>query len=373
MTVTMQEVQPRTRRRPQSLHEFPLLARPDDYVACRLDLAEHQEDRAYWLDLFRWHIDKLIEEARGQFAGEANLEERLAGARRTFTAYLDAVALEPRRFGRLDIIAICWAREWSLREAGIGDAYRNTKARENEAALKLLPALLRELDAMSDAERPARLVEGVFAGNIFDLGATQTLELFQGKSIDFHAVRRKLKPRPWLIDDADAFVDRWRTRGWRSAVLFVDNAGPDILLGMMPLARELLRRGTEVLLTANTFPSLNDVTYEELMVLVDRVGQLDAVIRDAYADGRLELAPSGNDVPLIDMAKVSAELCEAVKRRGVDLVVLEGMGRGIESNLHVPFACDSLKIAMVKDPGVARLLGGQMYDLVCRYEPADKQ
>ncbi|KAK7268542.1 hypothetical protein RIF29_21243 [Crotalaria pallida] len=31
----------------------------------------------------------------------------------------------------------------------------------------------------------------------------------------------------------------------RRALLFVDNSGADIVLGMLPLARELLRRGTE--------------------------------------------------------------------------------------------------------------------------------
>lgn len=33
---------------------------------------------------------------------------------------------------------------------------------------------------------------------------------------------------------------------YRRALLFVDNSGADIALGMLPLARELLRRGTEV-------------------------------------------------------------------------------------------------------------------------------
>lgn len=32
----------------------------------------------------------------------------------------------------------------------------------------------------------------------------------------------------------------------KRAVLFLDNAGADIVLGVLPLARELLRRGTEV-------------------------------------------------------------------------------------------------------------------------------
>lgn len=33
---------------------------------------------------------------------------------------------------------------------------------------------------------------------------------------------------------------------YKRALLFVDNSGADVVLGMLPLARELLRRGTEV-------------------------------------------------------------------------------------------------------------------------------
>lgn len=36
----------------------------------------------------------------------------------------------------------------------------------------------------------------------------------------------------------------------------------------------------------------------------------------------------------------------------VDLVVVEGMGRAIETNLYASFTCDSLKLAMVKHPEV---------------------
>lgn len=54
------------------------------------------------------------------------------------------------------------------------------------------------------------------------------------------------------MDDFDVFKERMFGSGdkkpppHRRALLFVDNAGADIVLGMIPLARELLRRGTEV-------------------------------------------------------------------------------------------------------------------------------
>jgi len=54
------------------------------------------------------------------------------------------------------------------------------------------------------------------------------------------------------VDDFDVFKERMLGTGdkkpppHKRALLFVDNSGADIVLGMLPLARELLRRGTEV-------------------------------------------------------------------------------------------------------------------------------
>jgi bifunctional damage-control phosphatase, subfamily II, fusion protein len=52
------------------------------------------------------------------------------------------------------------------------------------------------------------------------------------------------------IDDFDMFKKRMLTdrkdQSYKRALLFVDNSGADVVLGMLPLARELLRHGTEV-------------------------------------------------------------------------------------------------------------------------------
>ncbi len=56
---------------------------------------------------------------------------------------------------------------------------------------------------------------------------------------------------------------------------------------------------------------------------------------------------------------------------GVDLLVLEGMGRAVHTNFRTRFKCDTLKLAMIKTERIAkRLFGGQLYDCVCVYEPA---
>ena len=54
------------------------------------------------------------------------------------------------------------------------------------------------------------------------------------------------KERPWLHDDVDAWLERCQGPPHKLAVLFVDNSGGDIVLGIIPFARSLLQRGTKV-------------------------------------------------------------------------------------------------------------------------------
>ncbi|MCG8512000.1 MAG: ARMT1-like domain-containing protein, partial [Rhodospirillales bacterium] len=249
----------------------------------------------------------------------------------------------------------------------IADPYRLAKQRESEQALKLLPALLARLDTLEGDALIDTIVRGVFAGNIFDLGATRTVAMFEeGKPFDFDTVLDQIKPRPWLVDDYDALLARLRGEPYEGALLFVDNAGPDVLLGMIPFARWLLQAGTRVVLTANTTPSLNDITHEELLMLLEWIVPMDGTLAQAMTDSRLTCVPSGNGAPLIDLSRISPELAAACE--GIDLVVLEGMGRAVESNLNAKLTCDCLKICMLKDEDVAVSLGGQVFDVVLKFE-----
>jgi len=53
-----------------------------------------------------------------------------------------------------------------------------------------------------------------------------------------------------------------------------------------------------------------------------------------------------------------------------DFVVLEGMGRGIETNLRGNFKVAALKVGMIKHREVAMELEGDMFDCVCKFNPA---
>jgi len=353
---------------------FPLLADPDHYVACQWDLTHDPDRRAYWINLYRTNFPSLLDDAfdveLAEGKTQTDIHARINACRLAFNELLDDITANPTKLGRLDIISIGLEREQILRDHQFADPYRLIKQQENQTALAVLPRLLEELDNMSTADRAVALIEGIFAGNIFDVGATETLKLFKQGKIDFHKTRAKLKPRPWLADDLDPWLKRLADKHnpYHAAVLFVDNAGCDVVLGMIPLTRELLQRGTQVIITANSTPSLNDITHTELTDLINTIAQQDAVIADALRTDQLELIPSGNGVPLIDLTQITPQLADAVTRRHVDLVILEGMGRAVESNLEIPFTCDTLKIAMLKDPNVAQSVQGQLYDLLFKFE-----
>ncbi|PKU63305.1 Uncharacterized protein MA16_Dca013349 [Dendrobium catenatum] len=172
----------------------------------------------------------------------------------------------------------------------------------------------------------------------------QLAEVFAKDGLSFLASCQNLVSRPWVIDDLDSFKTNWAKKSWKKAIIFVDNSGADIVLGILPFARELLKRGTQVVLAANDLPSINDVTYPELVEIISKLKDEKGQLVGVDASGLL-VANSGNDLPVIDLANVSPEL--AYLASDADLVVLEGMGRSIETNLYAQMKCDSVKIGMV--------------------------
>ncbi|XP_009793998.1 pantothenate kinase 2 isoform X2 [Nicotiana tabacum] len=379
-----------------SLEVFPLLADPRTYEPNTIDLSDHGE-LEYWFTVLSEHLSDLVDKAVASEGGTDDAKRRGDAFARAFSAHLARLMEEPAAYGKLGLANLLELREECLREFHFFDAYRTIKQRENEASLAVLPDLLLELDSMTEDMRLLALIEGVLAANIFDWGSRACVDLYhKGTIIEIYRMSRKKMQRPWRVDDFDAFKERMLGSGERKpqphkrALLFVDNSGADIVLGMLPLARELLRRGTEVVLVANSLPALNDVTAMELPDIVAEAAKHCDILRGAaeaggllvdamsnIQDGYKEDTPSvplmvvenGCGSPCIDLRQVSSELAAAAK--DADLVILEGMGRSLHTNYNAKFKCDALKLAMVKNQRLAqKLVKGNIYDCVCRYEPA---
>ncbi|CAM6128447.1 unnamed protein product [Calypogeia fissa] len=382
-----------------SLEPFPLLADPKGYEPNTVDLSDHSE-RQYWFNILSDNMPDLVEKAVASEGATDDAKRRGDAFSRAFRAHLARLREEPAAYGKLGLANLLELREECLREFHFFDAYRAVKQRENEASLAVLPDLLSELDGMQLGDRVLALIEGVLAANIFDWGSKACVELYHsGTIIEIYRMSRNKMQRPWRVDNFQAFRKRWIGDGegaplplsHKRALLFVDNSGADVVLGMLPLARELLRRGTEVVLVANSLPAINDVTASELPAIVAAAAKhCDILRKSAEAGGllvdalaspsrngshqhennhvpRLLAVASGSGSPCIDFSQVSSELASLAK--DADLVVLEGMGRSLHTNYNVKFNCEVLKLAMIKNQRLAeQLVNGSIYDCVCRYE-----
>ncbi|XP_052175011.1 pantothenate kinase 2-like [Diospyros lotus] len=377
-----------------TLEVFPLLDDPKIYEPNTVDLSDHGE-LEYWFTVLSEHLPDLVDTAVASEGGTDDAKRRGDAFSRAFSAHLARLMEEPAAYGKLGLAYLLELREECLREFQFVDAYRSIKQRENEASLAVLPDLLVELDSMDEETRLLTLIEGVLAANIFDWGSRACVDLYhEGTIIEIYRMSRRKMQRPWRVDDFDHFKERMLGSGGKKpcphkrALLFVDNSGADVVLGMLPLARELLIRGTEVVLVANSLPALNDVTAMELPdIVAEAAKHCDILRRAAEAGGLLvdaminiqdasrETSPSvplmvvenGCGSPCIDLRQVSSELAAVAK--DADLVILEGMGRSLHTNFNAQFKCDALKLAMVKNQRLAeKLIKGNIYDCVCRYE-----
>lgn len=311
-------------------------------------------------------MPRLVRRIRAQYPRAD--DARVADFEREYRSVLGEILDHPQHFGRADILTLCEQQQALLRKHGFDDPYLDIKTRENAAALAALPAVLRELDAAEPQREVELLARGLLAGNLFDLGAAITAERYHNGSHDFWRSRAELPPRPWFIDDLDAWAVRWRTgAAYRHAAFFVDNAGWDICLGCLPLARWMVRRGTRVSLAANSHAALNDITATELVQLVSGEAVVDDEIARAVSEGWLRIVPTGSGTPLLDLKALSPQCVAALA--DADLVMLHGMGRSLESNRTAEFTCDVLRTAVVKDPLVAAHVGAKLMDCVFRFTP----
>lgn len=113
------------------------------------------------------------------------------------------------------------------------------------------------------------------------------------------------------------------------------------------------------------------------------------MLAQGLVTGRLQCINSGQSSPCLDLSRLSKILVDVMVDNKVDLIVLEGMGRAIHTNLYAKFKCESLKVAVLKNRWVpsplfltiekkclskscfrwlADRLGGGMFSVIFKYE-----
>lgn len=374
---------------------FPRLVDEGAYQACTFDLSvppwEGAPGASEWIHVFRASLDEFVRRASSasdEDGGGTDAPARARAFEEDFLRVLKAYECDeavscapdwcPKPLPTLDCVWLCRLRERALRVHGFEDVFRDVKASQNDEACRMLPALLRRLDQMQDERvQMERLVRGLLAGNTFDLGANASARAFQdgestsGSVESFFETCEALPDRPWMVDDVDAYLQAWCDeaawrRDHRKAVVFVDNAGADAVLGALPFARQLAKRGMDVVLAANRSPSINDITASELETTLADARKNDEFLRNVGE--KVRVVECGNELPVIDLKDVSMQL--ASEAEDADLVVLLGMGRAVETNLHVELDCDCLRVARVKHKEVAQLLGGELFGCVVKWTRA---
>jgi len=296
-------------------------------------------------------------------------------------------------------------KERLLRSCGLEDMFLGLKSNENEICLALYPEMCKAIDNAADSRAKLKLVvEAALAGNLFDAGAAAAVQNvafcdeeqaqcdFPEESKRFNldasqlfatfakAQEKVLRPSTgWKFDSFEQIDARLHDAPWKRVLIFCDNAGADTM-GMVLLARYLSSNSadTSVALVANSTAALNDITYDELSRFVSNCAKSDADLRSLVDAGRITCLPSGATSTLLDFTRVSTELESYVRGANTAnedwLVVLDGMGRSLESNWnaasYMSTGVDVLTLAMVKSEINAKRLGAEVYDGVVRLNTA---
>ncbi|CAB1353654.1 unnamed protein product [Coregonus sp. 'balchen'] len=327
----------------RQLVNLPLLQDPSSYIPDTVDLSEDALAREYWLYCFEEALDGVVKRAVASQPDLPEAAERAEKFRHKYLHKLQTLRHQPFAYGSLTVRSLLDTREHCLNEFNFPDPYSKIKQRENDMALKYFQKAVKSLEELSWEQRQFALVRGLLAGNVFDWGAKAVSDVLESDpEFGFEQAKRQLEERPWLVDAYDQWLERLKGPPHKCALFFVDNSGIDIILGVFPFVRELLCRGTEVVLASNSSPALNDVTNNELQILTERIAAMDSVIQSAVKEDRLKLVQN--------------------------LVIIEGMGRAIHTNYYAMLSCESLKMAVIKNSWLADRLGGKLFSVVFKYE-----
>uniref|UniRef100_A0A4W3H0K8 4'-phosphopantetheine phosphatase n=1 Tax=Callorhinchus milii TaxID=7868 RepID=A0A4W3H0K8_CALMI len=350
----------------RQLVNLPLLLDASSYVPDTVDLTEDAMAREYWLSCFEDALDGVVKRAVASQPLALDAAERAEKFRQKYRHKLQTLRHQPFAYGSLTVRSLLDTREHCLNEFNFPDPYSKVKQRENDVALKHFQKVVQALESLNMEQRQFALVKGLLAGNVFDWGAKAVSDVLETDP----AFGFEETPEPFCdqIPNPAGFLLQGPPH--KCALFFVDNSGIDLILGVFPFVRELLSRGTEIILASNSGPALNDVTCSELAIVTERIAAMDTVIRTALNQDKLLLVQSGSSSPCLDLSRLDKGLATVVRERKTDLVVIEGMGRAIHTNYYAALRCESLKLAVIKNAWLADRLGGKIFSVVFKYELA---
>ncbi|MEE6483814.1 hypothetical protein FKM82_013663 [Ascaphus truei] len=343
----------------RQLVNLPLLFDPSSYVPDTMDLTEDAMAREYWLTCFEEALEGVAKRAIASQPDAKDAADRAQKFQQKYWNKLQTLRHQPFAYGSLTVRSLLDTREHCLNEFNFPDPYSKR--------------VIKSLDALGWEEKQFALVTGLLAGNVFDWGAKAVSEVLESDpEFGFEEAKKKLQARPWLVDSYCNWIKRLKGGPHKCALIFVDNSGIDIILGVFPFVRELLARGTEVILACNSLPALNDVTYNESLIVTECIAAMDSVVQSALQEERLILVQTGSSSPCLDLSRLDKSLSLLVRERNTDLVIIEGMGRAIHTNYNAILQCESLKLAVIKNSWLAERLGGKIFSVVFKYETPPK-
>ncbi|CAG8635770.1 18813_t:CDS:2, partial [Racocetra fulgida] len=335
------------------------------------------KDPSPWIEFFETNLHKLVElvvkcsnnDDNGDNSSCDDVRQRATKFDSMFRKHLTLLRDRPAMYGALTVRSLLNLREQCLHELGFSDIFVKVKAEENKAALESLQNLLANIDSIQNVEDKIDfLIDNILAGNMFDWGSGQILDMLKKGELSFELAHTKIK-KPEHLNQTNKFKQRIVSKTklpLRKAVIFVDNSGADIVLGIIPFARFLISLDMDIILAANSFPAANDVTADELIDILSSVSEMDSLIAAAWASKKLTVMATGSFSPCLDLIRINEDLAMACEN--VDLVVLEGMGRAIHTNYNAMFTCASLKLAVFKNSIAANELGAHVYDAIVLYD-----
>ncbi|KAJ3002797.1 UNVERIFIED_CONTAM: Pantothenate kinase 4, partial [Siphonaria sp. JEL0065] len=284
---------------PRSNIAFPLLKDKAGYNPDTVDLSNDSKLQYYWIDLLDNNLKDLVTLVMTWQKDTDNAANRAAAFETIFRDHLQRLGKEPNAYGRLSIRSLLDLREQCLREMGFNDIFETIKNNENQVAYTQYKNLISHLDAIPEFERIRHFTDNILAGNMYDWGSRPLAEMLIKGEMTFQTAKEKVA-HPAKFDGLDALRERLMVKAaYNKAVIFVDNSGADIILGILPFTRYLLSKGTTVILAANTRPSINDVTCYELDGILDEISKLDLVIQNAVKKLRLKVIGTGSASPCL--------------------------------------------------------------------------